>query len=216
MEPSLPHRRSPGLRAYDALRTAVLSGDLPAGRIDIQKVASRIGVSSTPVREALARMASEQLIAFTPGQGYAIAHLTAGALCDLYVWSDRVIRLAFDLSCEQGDNPALRQGMAPADPGSAAAYAQGVSSLFDDIAQASGNAECISKIAESNARLFRARTVEWRVLTDAVAELSQLVLHWSSGGTSELSDRIRAYFQRRIEHCETIAATLSQLGAEEA
>jgi DNA-binding GntR family transcriptional regulator len=211
----LPHRRSPGQLAYEELRTAVLHGDLPAGRIDIQHVADRLGVSPTPVREALARMASEQLILFTPGQGYAIAHLSAKALCDLYVWTDRIVRLALDLSREHGAGLAVRLGIATeqcATPVSATDYAQDVSAVFEEIAHASGNGEFISKIAESNARLFRARAVEWDTLTEIREELSQLVLLLRGGRSDDLSVGIRDYHLRRIERCEVIALTLSRLG----
>jgi DNA-binding GntR family transcriptional regulator len=215
MERPLPHRRFPGQRAYEELRTAVLKGDLPAGHIDIQQIADRFGVSPTPVREALARLASEELITFTPGQGYAIAHASAKALGDLYVWTDRVVRLALELVREHDvsrlgtPDTALSPDAAPTP---AARYVQEISSLFEEIAQAPSNSEFVSKITQSNARLFRARTVEWNVLSEVQEELSQLILLWRAGQLDDLSAKIGAYHLRRIDRREEIAQALSQTG----
>jgi DNA-binding GntR family transcriptional regulator len=215
MEHSLPYRRSPGQRAYEQLRTAVLNGDLRAGHIDIQQVADRFGVSPTPVREALARLASEQLITFTPGHGYAITHASAKALGDLYVWTDRVVRLALEFACEH-DASSLETPDTARSWGAAlipaTRYAQEVSSLFEEIAQAPSNSEFVSKIAQSNARLFRARTVEWSVLSGVQEEVSQLILLWRAGQIDDLGAKIGAYHLRRIDQCEEIARTLSQTG----
>lgn len=49
--------------AYRFIRTAIISGDLTSGEtLRESKLAVRIGVSRTPVREALSRLASEGLV----------------------------------------------------------------------------------------------------------------------------------------------------------
>jgi len=49
--------------AYRFIRTAIISGDLTSGEtLQESKLAERIGVSRTPVREALSRLASEGLV----------------------------------------------------------------------------------------------------------------------------------------------------------
>src|SRR5438552_8520439 len=50
-------------RAYRELRNRIISGDLPPGtRLVEAQVASETGVSRTPVREALKRIAAEGLV----------------------------------------------------------------------------------------------------------------------------------------------------------
>jgi hypothetical protein len=143
-----------------------------------------------------------------------LAHASAKGLCDLYVWTDRVVRLALELAQEDG---ALRPGTPDAAGSrgtastSASDYAQEVSSLLEEIAEAPSNGEFISKIAQSNARLFRARTVEWNVLGEVQEELSQLVLPWRARQLSDLSARIRHYHLRRIDRCEEIAEALKDV-----
>jgi DNA-binding GntR family transcriptional regulator len=53
--------------AYRQLRREILGGKLPPGTaLQEAEVASRLGVSRTPVREALARLASEALVEIAP------------------------------------------------------------------------------------------------------------------------------------------------------
>ncbi|MGN6129865.1 MAG: GntR family transcriptional regulator, partial [Nocardioidaceae bacterium] len=49
----------------------ILDGEIPPGeRINIDAVARRLGVSQTPVREALQRLEGDDLLIYTPGRGY--------------------------------------------------------------------------------------------------------------------------------------------------
>jgi DNA-binding GntR family transcriptional regulator len=58
-------------KVYAALRMPILDGELPPGsRINIDAVARKLGVSQTPVREALQRLEGDALLVYTPGKGY--------------------------------------------------------------------------------------------------------------------------------------------------
>jgi DNA-binding GntR family transcriptional regulator len=49
----------------------ILDGEIPPGeRINIDAVARKLGVSQTPVREALQRLEGDDLLVYTPGRGY--------------------------------------------------------------------------------------------------------------------------------------------------
>lgn len=57
-------------RAHVALREAILRGELAAGaHLGEVELAERLGVSRTPVREALSRLASEGLVEVLPHRG---------------------------------------------------------------------------------------------------------------------------------------------------
>jgi len=60
----------------DALRQAILAGDLPQGsRVLEAQVASSLGVSRAPVREALRQLVQEGLIEFYPHRGAVVVGL---------------------------------------------------------------------------------------------------------------------------------------------
>jgi DNA-binding GntR family transcriptional regulator len=64
-------------RVYDVLHGRIISGDLEAGsRIHQENVSEELGVSRTPVREALARLAAEGLVEFLPNRGARVAEVT--------------------------------------------------------------------------------------------------------------------------------------------
>jgi DNA-binding GntR family transcriptional regulator len=71
---------------YLLLKAEVINDQFAAGeRIVIESVALRLGVSPTPVREALARLAGEQLVAFRAYVGYsALPPLSVTELRDLF------------------------------------------------------------------------------------------------------------------------------------
>ncbi len=61
-------------RALDTLRDVILRGELPAGaRLGEVELAERLGVSRTPVREALSRLAAEGLVQLVPNRGARVA-----------------------------------------------------------------------------------------------------------------------------------------------
>jgi len=67
-------------QAYEALRAAIVSGELPWGeRITERGLAARLGVSATPVREALRRLEQERLVERTGPRSLRVASMTADA-----------------------------------------------------------------------------------------------------------------------------------------
>jgi DNA-binding GntR family transcriptional regulator len=68
-------------RALDTLREDILRGVLPAGaRLGEVELAERLGVSRTPVREALSRLAAEGLVELAPNRGARVASWTVDEL----------------------------------------------------------------------------------------------------------------------------------------
>lgn len=68
-------------RTLHALRELILSGDLaPGSRLGEVELAERLGVSRTPVREALSRLAAEGIVEVQPNRGARVATWTVAEL----------------------------------------------------------------------------------------------------------------------------------------
>ena len=62
--------------AYDRIRALILSGDVaPGTRLGQVDLAERLGVSRTPVREALRRLTGEGLVEFQDQRGFRVADI---------------------------------------------------------------------------------------------------------------------------------------------
>ena len=63
-------------RAYDDIREAILTGALrPGERIKERDVAAQMGISTTPVKEALRRLEQEGLVVSQPRRGAVVGPL---------------------------------------------------------------------------------------------------------------------------------------------
>lgn len=115
-------------QAYDYIRQAIQNHQLkPGDRLREAELAETIGVSRTPLREALARLESDGLIVNDPARGLAVMQLDYNMVGELYfireVLEGTAARLAaqhasevelaiIDEICDQyrralGDGPAL-------------------------------------------------------------------------------------------------------------
>ena len=81
------------VRVYEAIRQAITEtnlyeiepGDL---RLDERELAARLGVSRTPIREALVRLEHEGLVTSIPRRGYLIARKSKAELIEIiYTWA---------------------------------------------------------------------------------------------------------------------------------
>jgi DNA-binding GntR family transcriptional regulator len=71
--------------AYAVIRAGILTGEFARGqRLREEELATRAGVSRTPIREALRRLDAEGLIDFTPNRGARVTAWSERELEDLY------------------------------------------------------------------------------------------------------------------------------------
>ena len=88
MEALLPvesrSRRGPArARVYLALRDAIVSADLaPGRRLSENELAALLGVSRTPIREALQRLREERLVEIVPQLGTFVTRISESAVSD--------------------------------------------------------------------------------------------------------------------------------------
>ncbi|MCL1838932.1 MAG: GntR family transcriptional regulator [Propionibacteriaceae bacterium] len=80
-----PWRQTAQEYAQETLRQAILDGSLPGGtRLVQSEIAYRLGVSTTPVREALRQLAADGLVNFDAHVGAVVRRLEKDELVEVY------------------------------------------------------------------------------------------------------------------------------------
>jgi DNA-binding GntR family transcriptional regulator len=79
--PSFAKRTSLREQAADALRAAIVSGEMKPGQVySAPTLAARFGVSATPVREAMLDLAKQGLVDVVPNKGFQVTSVTDAEL----------------------------------------------------------------------------------------------------------------------------------------
>ena len=93
---------------FNTLRQAILRGDLkPGERLMEISLANKLGVSRTPVREAIHKLEQEGLVLMIPRRGAEVAQITEKSLRDVLEVRGAVEELAVRLACERMTGQAL-------------------------------------------------------------------------------------------------------------
>lgn len=86
---------------FNTLRNAILKGELePGERLMEIKLAEKLGVSRTPIREAIRKLELEGLVVMTPRKSAEVARITEEDLTDVLEVRRVLEELAIDLSCQ--------------------------------------------------------------------------------------------------------------------
>jgi DNA-binding GntR family transcriptional regulator len=97
--------------AYNALREAILAMDIyrPDAelRLDEQRVAASLGVSRTPVRQALARLEHEGLVRILPRRGVLIVRKSKAEITDMIRAWAALESMAARLMCERATDEEI-------------------------------------------------------------------------------------------------------------
>jgi DNA-binding GntR family transcriptional regulator len=98
------HGRSLAEDVYEVVRADVLLGRrLPGSRIQLRDLADEHGVSLSVVREAVTRLASEDLVVATPQRGFRVRSLSLDDLRDLTGVRIQIETIALRESIAKGD-----------------------------------------------------------------------------------------------------------------
>ncbi len=87
---------------FNTLRSAILMGKLePGERLMEIALANKLGVSRTPIREAIRKLELEGLVIMTPRKGAEVARITEKDLQDVLEVRESLENLAMELACER-------------------------------------------------------------------------------------------------------------------
>lgn len=158
---------------YAAIRDAVVRGTLaPGEKISDAELGEWLGVSRTPVREALLRLSNEGLVESVPGRATRVTHDDPAVVQQARTVAAELhalaVRLAFDdltdADLEQLDraNSTLRAAIAEKD----ATDALSADDAFHDVAvRAAGNLTLQSQLAQVSGMLRRAEHLHFGSFT---------------------------------------------------
>lgn len=87
---------------FNTLREAILKGELiPGERLMEKQLAERLGVSRTPIREAIRKLELEGLVIMVPRKGAEVAQITKKDIKDVLEVRATLEALAVRLACEK-------------------------------------------------------------------------------------------------------------------
>lgn len=95
---------------YNTLRNAILRGELkPGERLMEMHLANRLGVSRTPIREAIRMLEQEGLAVTVPRRGAQVAKMTEKDLQDVLEIRDAMDELAVKMACQRMTGEMLQE-----------------------------------------------------------------------------------------------------------
>jgi DNA-binding GntR family transcriptional regulator len=91
-------------RAYATLRAEIIDSRLPAGTVLAEvEQAERLGISRTPLREALSRLHADGLVASHPGRGVIVTELSGDDVTELFELREALEMQAARLAARRRD-----------------------------------------------------------------------------------------------------------------
>lgn len=199
---------------YDRIKSLLLAHTLAPGQLlQIGTLAEELGVSTTPVREALTRLAAERLIVFAPKRGFFAKTASEDELRGLYTLNQALLESAlreWNTSAQVEDDAKAPSKIVAPIPLSnkPEQLTRTVDDLFVRIATRSGIGELADIIRNFNDRLHHARMIESEIIADAFEELSLLRQLYVESNKEQLQPALQVYHQRRRELVSSICKEL--------
>ena len=150
---------------FNTLRQAILTGELkPGERLMEIHLANRLGVSRTPIREAIRKLELEGLVTMIPRRGAEVAKITEKSMKDVLEVRRTLDALSAELACERispEEEEALKKACQDFEDAvktkDTKVIAKADVALHDIIAAATGNQRLIQLINNLAEQMYRYR-----------------------------------------------------------
>ncbi len=150
---------------FNTLRQAILKGELaPGERLMEIQLAEKLGVSRTPIREAIRKLELEGLVLMIPRKGAEVAKISEKSLRDVLEVRRSLEELAIELACERmgaEDMHRLEQCQESfcraIRSGSPMEMAESDESFHDVIYQSTGNEKLVQMLNNLREQMYRYR-----------------------------------------------------------
>ncbi len=150
---------------FHTLRQKILLGELkPGERLLEIHLADRLGVSRTPIREAIHKLAQEGLVTIIPRRGAEVAQITEKSMNDVLEVRRALDALCAELACDRITQEELESLKAACEhfeqcvrAGDKKQIAQADVALHDIIVRATGNQRLIQLVNNLSEQMYRYR-----------------------------------------------------------
>lgn len=150
---------------FNTLRRAILRGELkPGERLMEIQLANKLGVSRTPIREAIRKLELEGLVLMIPRKGAEVAEITEKNLRDVLEVRCALEELAVQLACDRIDKSEVKELRAAAehfkdvlDSDDITQIAQADEAFHDVIFTATDNQRLIQLLNNLREQMYRYR-----------------------------------------------------------
>lgn len=201
-----PIRRDPFRRAYQSLRQDLVTGHVhPGDQIVVVELAKRLGISPTPVREALARLAGERLVEDRRRHGYFVPLLSSFDLTELYDLCELYVGAAVDEARRRGEAAEIGQprhaenAFGPDSFANVLAALLGLSPSARLVSAGRACLECLSAAGRAEAMLFGGEEAGLGLLGELAA----------AGAWGEAMRELRRVLRVRRSRAEPVARAMA-------
>jgi len=160
---------------FETLRKAIISGDIkPGERLMEVSLAEQMGVSRTPVREAIRRLEAEGLVTMVPRKGTHVSELSSKDIIDVLEVRGALDKLATSLAAKRVQPQQIRalesihrQFISCVEKGNMEGAIRKDIEFHDAIYAASGNSRLIGVLSSLKEHVYRFRVIYLRDLNIA-------------------------------------------------
>ncbi len=150
---------------FNTLRQAILRGELkPGERLMEIQLANKLGVSRTPIREAIRKLELEGLVLMIPRRGAEVAEITEKSLRDVLEVRGALEELAVKLACQKITDAQIQELRAAEkefemalSSGDVTMYAEADVKFHDVIYHATDNQRLIQLLFNLREQMYRYR-----------------------------------------------------------
>jgi DNA-binding GntR family transcriptional regulator len=199
---------------YERIKNWLLAQTLVPGQLlQIGVLADELGVSTTPVREALTRLAAERMIMSVPKRGFFARTPSEDDILGLYSVNQTILDAAVARwPAQPAASPAAAATEAdqevPVQERSAEQLARQTAELFLQIATRSGVGEFVEIVHNMNDRLHHARVLECEIVTNVFVEVGRLAALTAANEPEQLRQALKAYHDERLRMVAAISKEL--------
>lgn len=197
--------------AIDRLRDQIVHGRLgPGERLNERQLCEQLGISRTPLREAIKLLAAEGLVELLPNRGAVVSAVDPDRIAEALVVMGSLEALAGELACDQASDATIAAIRALHDEmlamhakGDLAGYFRYNQLIHMGIVEASRNPVLASTYRQLNANVKRARFMSnlsrerWDA---AVAEHEQIIRALERRDAATLRDLLADHLSRKLAH----------------